>query len=233
MYSVGDREMVEVIVFAEGVTEEQFIKRVISPSLRAAQVFVKPQMLKTSKDASGGAVSFDRLKFNARNTLRQHPNVMLSTFLDLYGLDTSFPNFNEALQKTDVYDRTICLENALHAAIIEHVNCPASRFIPHIQPYEFEGLLFSDVAALSSVEPNLQLQASPLQDVRNAFETPEHINDSYETKPSSRLESILQPKYRKTRHGPLAAEKITLSKIETECVHFRRWMEKLRSLTTL
>lgn len=228
-----DREMVEVIVFAEGVTEEQFIKRVIAPSLWAAQVFVKPQMLKTSKDASGGAVSFDRLKFNARNTLRQHPNVTLSTFLDLYGLDTSFPNFNEALKKTDVYDRTACLENALHAAIIEHVSCPSNRFIPHIQPYEFEGLLFSDVAVLSTIEPNWQLRASPLQDVRNAFETPEHINDSYETKPSSRLESILQPKYRKTRHGPLAAEKITLSKMEIECVHFRGWMEKLRALAAV
>ncbi|MDX8379004.1 MAG: hypothetical protein R8K48_03010 [Gallionella sp.] len=42
-----------VIVFAEGSTEEQFIKRVVAPSLRAAQIFIKPQLLKTSKDANG------------------------------------------------------------------------------------------------------------------------------------------------------------------------------------
>ncbi len=225
--------MVEVIVFAEGQTEEQFIKRLVAPSLRAAQVFVKPQMLKTSKDASGGAVSFDRLKFYARNALRQYPNATLSTFLDLYGLETSFPDFIEAKRKPDVHSRTRCLETALHQAIVEHVGCRPKRFIPHIQPYEFEGLLFSDVTALSQTEPTWHQQLDKLAKVRNDFDTPEHINDSIETKPSRRLEDILKPKYKKTRHGPLAAEKITLSKMESECMHFHEWMNKLRSLSTI
>src|ERR1017187_5277072 len=112
--------MVEVIVFAEGPTEEQFIKRVVAPSLRPAQIFVKPQLLKTSRDAYGGAVSFDRLKFNARNTLRQNPNVVLSTFIDLYALETNFPAFQDAKDKSDIYTRTACLESALHQAIVEH-----------------------------------------------------------------------------------------------------------------
>jgi Domain of unknown function (DUF4276) len=223
--------MVEVYVFAEGPTEEQFIKRVIAPSLRAAQIFVKPQILQTSKNASGGAVNFDRLKFNARNTLRQYPNAILSTFLDLYGLDNSFPDFDAAKEASNVYARTLFLENALHAAIVEHVGCQTNRFIPHIQPYEFEGLLFSDVAALSRVEPNWQSKMPQLQTIRSAFETPEHINNSYERKPSKRLEETLTPKYKKTFHGPLAAEKITLSKMEAECVHFHGWMTKLRALS--
>lgn len=222
--------MLEVYVFAESPTEEQFIKRVIAPSLRAAQVFVKPQILQTSKNASGGAVNFDRLKFNARNTLRQHPNAILSTFLDLYGLDNSFPDFDAAKEQSNVYAKTICLEDALHAAIVEHLGCQTNRFIPHIQPYEFEGLLFSDVAVLSSVEANWQSKITHLKKIRLEFETPEHINNSYETKPSKRLEDALRPKYKKTFHGPLAAEKITLSKMEAECVHFRGWMEKLRAL---
>jgi hypothetical protein len=223
--------MVEVYVFAEGPTEEQFIKRVIAPSLRAAQVFVKPQILQTSKNASGGAVNFDRLKFNARNTLRQYPKAILSTFLDLYGLDNSFPDFYAAKEQSNVYAKTICLEDALHAAIVEHVGCQTNRFIPHIQPYEFEGLLFSDVAALSRVEPNWQSKMPQLQTIRSTFETPEHINNSYEKKPSKRLEEALTPKYKKTFHGPLAAEKITLSKMEVECVHFHGWMTKLRALS--
>ncbi len=48
--------MVEVVVFAEGPTEEQFIKRLVAPAVRRMQVFVKPQMLKTSQDARGGAI---------------------------------------------------------------------------------------------------------------------------------------------------------------------------------
>lgn len=227
---VGVRNMTEIIVFAEGPTEEQFIKRVIAPSLRSAQIFVKPQMLKTSRDASGGAISFDRLKFNARNTLRQNPNAVLSTFLDLYALETNFPAYIEAKNKPDIYTRTACLENALHQAIIEHADCRPERFIPHIQPYEFEGLLFSNVEALCDVEPSWNTSLTKLSAVRISFETPEHINDSYETKPSRRLENILQPKYQKKRHGPLCAERITLPVMEAECVHFREWMSKLRLL---
>ena len=222
--------MTEVIVFAEGPTEEQFIKRVIAPSLRPAQIFVKPQMLKTSKDAYGGAISFDRLKFNARNTLRQYPNAVLSTFIDLYALETNFPAYQDAKNKPDIYTRTACLESALHQAIIEHVGCRPERFIPHIQPYEFEGLLFSNVEALCDIEPTWHSYLSLLSIIRSSFETPEHINDSYENKPSHRLERALHPKYKKKRHGPLGAERITLPVMETECVHFREWMGKLRLL---
>jgi len=98
------------------------------------------------------------------------------------------------------------------------------------QPYEYEGLLFSDVEAMIGVEPAWIKSLSVLNKVRNEFETPEHINDSYETKPSKRLENLLQPKYHKTRHGPLAAERITLPVIERECAHFRGWIDKLRGL---
>lgn len=222
--------MTEVIIFAEGATEEQFIKRVVAPSLRPAQVFVKPQMLKTSRDAYGGAVSFDRLKFNARNTLLQNSNAVLSTFLDLYALEANFPAYQDAKAKSDIYSRTICLERALHQAIVEHVGCRPERFFPHIQPYEFEGLLFSNVEALCNVEPTWHSYLPKLSAVRSSFQTPEHINDNFETKPSRRLESVLRPKYQKTRHGPLGAERITLPVMEAECAHFREWMSKLRSL---
>lgn len=222
--------MLEVVVFAEGQTEEQFIKRVVAPSLRAQGIFLKPQTLNTSQDVKGGAVSFDRLKFNARNTLRQKPEARLTTFLDLYGLDTTFPCFDEAKKHADVYARAKLLEAALHQAIVTHVGCRPERFIPHIQPYEFEGLLFSDVGTLALTEPTWKNQLPKLQAVRAAFETPEHINNSYETKPSKRLEDILVPKYKKTRHGPLAAEKISLTVMEQECAHFKGWMTNLRKL---
>lgn len=222
--------MVEVIVFAEGQTEEAFIKQVVAPALRHLQVFVKPQMLNTSQTAKGGAVSFDRLKFNARNTLRQNSNVVLSTFLDLYALDSTFPSF-EAVKKTiDVYKKVQLLELALQAAIVEHVGSRPERFIPHIQPYEYEGLLFSDVDALSSIEPAWAASRVSLRKVRASVETPEHINDGYETKPSKRLEDLLHPKYKKTLHGPRAAQHITLEVIERECVHFKVWMDSLRAL---
>lgn len=222
--------MVEVIVFAEGPTEEQFIKRLVAPALRSLQVFVKPRMLNTSRHATGGAINFDRLKFSARNTLRQEPNVVLTTLLDLYGLDTTFPGFETAGAKPDMNSRVEYLEASLTKALVAHVGCRPERFIAHIQPYEYEGLLFADPQALVQTEPGWQTKLSQLIEIRKAYPTPEHINDSYETKPSRRLEELLQPRYKKTRHGPLAAEHITLPVMEKECPHFRGWMDSLRKL---
>lgn len=222
--------MIEVVVFTEGQTEEQFIKRVVAPLFHTHQIYLKPQTLNTSQDAKGGGINIDRIKLNARNTLRQNPNVVLTTFIDLYGLDTTFPSFTEAQRLNDIYTRTTLLESALHQTIVNHVGCRPERFIPYIQPYEFEGLLFSDVDALILTEPAWIYSLAELKAVRATFVTPEHINDSYETKPSKRLENILEPKYKKTRHGPLAAQKITLSVMERECLHFRSWMSQLRNL---
>lgn len=223
--------MVEVIVFVEGQTEERFIKLVISPALRHLQVFVKPLMLRTSKNAKGGAISFDRLKFNARNTLRQNPDAVLGTFFDLYALDTQFPAYEKAKLLTDVYARVKCLEDNLKLVITEYVGSRSNRFIPHIQPYEFEGLLFSDVAALSSIEPAWVNHLQKLREIRASVDSPENINDGYATKPSERLKKLLQPKYKKTTHGPRAANQITLEAIERECPHFKYWMDSLRALS--
>ena len=187
-------------------------------------------MLNTSKGAAGGAFNFDRLKLHARNTLRQNPSVVLSTFIDLYALDTSFPGFEESRQKQSMESRVAFLCEALHQAIVNNAGCRPERFIAHIQPYEFEGLLFSDPEALVQVEPDWHSSLEKLQAVRGEFPTPEHINDGYETKPSRRLEKLLQPGYKKTRHGPLAARHISLSTMERECAHFRAWMDRLRAL---
>jgi hypothetical protein len=224
--------MLEIIVFAEGQSDEKFIKEVIAPALRPLNLFLKPELLKTSQQARGGAVSFDRLKFYARNSLRQKPDAILTTFFDLYALDADFPRFHDSMKLPDIYQRATSIETAMHQAIVAQVGCRPDRFIPHIQPYEFEGLLFSNVNALINVEPDWKACLAPLQKVRAEFDTPEHINNSFETKPSKRLEDILRPKYKKTRHGPLIAKSIGLNNIEAECVHFKAWLDRLRALAS-
>lgn len=226
--------MVEVIVFAEGQTEVKFISEVVAPALRMMQIFVKAETLPTSSKSSGGAVNLERVKLHARNTLRSKKNVSLTTFLDLYALDTSFPNFEDSKRQSDIYTRTACLENALHQEIIEHVGCRPERFIPHIQPHEFEALLFSDVVVLCNtpeIHPHWTGLDAKLKQVFNekGIESPEHINGNYQTTPARRLEANL-PKYQKTKHGPIGAKYITLPVIERECRHFREWMDKLRAL---
>lgn len=117
--------MCEVIVFAEGPTEERFIKQVVAPALHGLQIYLKPQLLKTSQSGRGGALSIDRFLLNARNTLRQRPDALLSSFIDLYGLDTDFPAFEESKKLADVHQRVALLEQALHRAVVDHVGCRA------------------------------------------------------------------------------------------------------------
>ncbi len=222
--------MVEVIVISEGASEEQFIKKIVNPQLNVLGVFLKPIQLPTSSQSKGGAVTFDRVKFYLRNILNQHSKAIVSTFLDLYALDTKFPAFDKTKKQIDVHLRVKTLEEALHAEMVEFVGCRSERFIPHIQPYEFEALLFSDVKALTSAVPTWPTFIGSLEKIQQDFATPEHINDSYETRPSKRLESVLQPKYKKMHHAGLAAERITLAVIEEKCAHFKSWMDKLRAL---
>jgi hypothetical protein len=70
-----------------------------------------------------------------------------------------------------------------------------------------------------------------LIEIRNAAASPEHINDNPETKPAAHLERELRnPSYRKRRHGPIAAQKIGLAKIEAECAFFAAWLAQIREL---
>lgn len=225
--------MVTVYVFAEGQTEESFIKNVVAPSLSYSGIYVTPMRMPTSSSGKGGSISYQRLVKNAKNLLAQQNNTYLTTFFDYYQLDNSFPGFDQLKTKNDIYNKIAHLETSLHVQLTQEIGCRPERFIPHIQPHEFEALVFSDVSKFSDVEPDWINCVSELEKVRGQYENPEYINNSFETAPSKRLESLLVPKYRKTRHGPLLAQEITLEVIERECPHFKEWMDKLRALKDL
>ena len=225
--------MITVYVFVEGQTEEGFIKNVVAPSLVYLEIYLIPMLIPTSKSGKGGAVSYERFLKNATNILRQQKDTYLTSFLDFYQLDNHFPKFNELDKQNGIYNKIRTLEESLHLDLINKVGCMSERFIPHIQPHEFEALLFSDVSKFSDVEPDWINCISKLEDICEQYENPEHINNSFETAPSKRLGSLLVPKYHKTRHGPLLAQEITLEVIERECPHFKEWMDKLRALKDL
>lgn len=214
-----------VIILVEGQSEETFIRDTVAPAFWPLNIFLETRNF-------AGNVNFDRFCLHMRNILKERDDTIISTMLDLYRLDKHFPGYLNINHLPEVYQKVAKLEQQLHDYITVQYHCRPERFIPYIQPYEFEGLLFSDTNALIQIEPAWQKQVAELQAIRNAFETPEHINNSYETKPSKRLE-CLSPKYRKTRHGPLAAQRITLATIERECAHFHQWMERLRALQNI
>ncbi|RYH67682.1 MAG: DUF4276 family protein [Alcaligenaceae bacterium] len=222
--------MRRVIVVCEGQTEEAFVSRLLTPAFLPLNMHIQGITVQTSPGHKGGALNYDRLLPTLRNALAGGSVAAVSTFIDLYKLDTGFPGFDAAAPLA-LQHRLDALENALHADVVGQCGCDPARFVPHIQPHEFEALLFSDVQTLIGVEAGWDSALLPLLAARAVVATPEDINHGPATKPAAQLGALLQrPNFRKVRHGPIAAERIGLARIEAECPRFALWLTRLRAL---
>ena len=193
--------MIEVIVVGEGPTEETFVRDVLVRPLAEREVFLHPRLIPTSPSARGGALSRHRVVRYLRNTLREREDTYVTTLFDLYGLTGDFPGRAEAAAIADPIARASAIEERFAAEVDEAAQCREGRFIAHIQPYEFESLLFAEIGRLAEVEPAWQTYIAELEAARAAAASPEHINDGQETHPSARLRRLLSPRYEKVLHG--------------------------------
>ena len=164
-----------------------------------------------------------------RDTLRQQRDTYVTTFFDLYGLPSDFPG--PAVSPADPLEHAAAIEAALHEEVVRVVRCRPDRFLPHIQPYEFEALLFSDPSHFAREQPEWEQPAEELAAARRGAASPEHVNDGPDTHPSARLNHL--PGYHKVRDGTAVAERIGLDRIRRECVHFGEWLTRLESLPVL
>lgn len=225
--------MVDVILLAEGQTEEAFTKRVLAPELGAIGVFVYPRCIPTSEHGRGGALNWARVRRFVRNTLLERNDTYVTTFFDLYSLTADFPGLRAARRLIDPLDRARDIERGFHQSVITDVNCRPERFIPHVQPYEFESLLFTDIDVLSQEISAWQPQLRRLREARQRAQSPEHINDGPQTHPSARLIGILDPSYEKVVHGAGVAERLGTARIRHECAHFGAWLARIEALPPL
>ena len=70
-----------------------------------------------------------------------------------------------------------------------------------------------------------------LKAIRDAFATPEDINNSRLTAPSKRiLQTFKSGEYSKTEHGPIIASEIGLVLIRQECSQFNGWVGQLEAM---
>ena len=102
------------------------------------------------------------------------------------------------------------------------------RFVPYVVMHEFEALLFSDCDGFARAVGRPEL-ASSLRAVRERYGSPEEIDDSPDSAPSKRVETILS-KYEKPLLGALAALEIGLRSMRAACPGFRCWLERLENL---
>jgi len=204
-------------ISVEGQTEEAFFKNTIVPYLFQYGIYVDIIIVTTSKDKCGrknrgGCINIDRIKNEVQKLLNSYDYV--TTFYDFYGF-TKRP--------TDNIDE---LELTLYNLFSNN------KFVPYVQKYEFETLLFSkpeyftDYFGSDRVEIEMKKIIREYQDI-------ELINDSIQTAPTKRIAKLFELEnelYDKVFHGEGIASDIGINQIKKESNRFNRWLEKIVSL---
>jgi len=225
--------MPRLLVHVEGQTEESFVNEVLKERLiQFGYEGVGARLLGNARqrDRRGGARGWDTVKRDIIGHLKQDPDCIATTMVDYYGLPQSgskaWPG-RAAATAIVVTDKGPHIEAALLNDLANDMGTgfDRRRFLPFVVVHEFEGLLFSDCPAFARAVGRAAL-STPLQDIRNQFDTPEHINDSPTTAPSKRVEALI-PGYEKPLLGTLAALEIGLDSIRAACAHFRAWLDEL------
>lgn len=229
--------MTRLLIHVEGETEETFVNRVLAPHLyRVGYVQVGARLMGNARQRSGrgGGRAWSSVRQGIVNHLNADTGGIVSTMVDYYGLPQTgpkaWPNRADAA-RLSFPCRPASVENALHDDVISHMGrgFNASRFVPFVMMHEFEALLFSDCQRFAEGigrEPQL---ARDFQNIRDQFDTPEHINDSPFTTPSKRILALV-PGYQKPLDGTNVALQIGLDTIRGQCSHFADWLSRLEQL---
>ncbi len=218
--------VVRVLVYAEGQTEEVFVKQVIVPHLSPRGIYVIPTLAKTRRTKygphfKGGITSYERTRRDILGLLGDSNATLVTTMIDFYGLPREFPGV-ASIPSGSCYARVAYLEEAFS----KEIGHP--RFKPYFQLHEFEALVFvrpSEVARVFGL-PEKQPE---LESIRALFGSPEEIDDGETTAPSKRLRALF-PAYQKPLHSPLIARRTGLEALRKECRHFDGWLNLLERL---
>jgi uncharacterized protein DUF4276 len=224
-----------LLVHVEGQTEETFVDEIIAPHLGQFGAAVSARLLGNARQRSqrGGICAWGTAKRDIVNHLRSDAGCAATLMVDYYGLpksgDREWPG-RAAAQNLPFGQRASAVQKALLNDIEIEMgdNFDSDRFIPFVVMHEFEALLFSDCNSFAMAIGRPEL-APQFQDIRDAFQSPEEINDSPITAPSKRIIGLV-PGYEKPLLGVLAALDIGLDIIRAECPNFRAWLENLEAL---
>lgn len=219
--------MRKLFVYVEGQTEERFVKSLLVPYLETRTIYCQPIVATTKLVYSqplfkGGAPKYHKAKKEIWRLLGDTSALGVTTMLDYYGLDTSFPG-RSSPKGSNCYDRVRFVEEAIRNDL------GSSKFLPFLTLHEFEGLLFSSPQAMAAMLPGGRDLQRTFEAIRRQFQTPEEINDQNPTAPHQRIINAY-PNYEKPLHGSLIASRIGLQGIRAECPHFDSWLRELEQL---
>ncbi len=184
--------MKRLAIIVEGFTEQDFVQTILINNLSNLHI--------AYINLRGGRISINSIIRDVSNLIDNYDYV--TTLIDYYGLKETN---NKSIEEIEVELQQKIANN---------------RFIPYIQKYEFEALLFSDIA---KIENSLGKRFTQKK-IKNK---PEEINHN---NPPSKLLARIFPDYIKRSHGNAILKEIGLQNIREQCPRFDEWIKKLEKL---
>ena len=204
--------MKRLMVYCEGPSEESFVEAVLAPYFLGMNVFVSPI-------GAGGVSKYSKIKKELIRICKGDPTAVITTMLDYYGLPSDTIGVSTA--SGTIYEKAQHIEEAVEEDLGKLGNLFFNLII-----HEYEGLLFANTSAFEDIANEKQLAA--LRNISESFETPEHINNSFNTTPSKRIQKII-PSYSKVNDGTKVALKTGIEIMSAKCRHFGQWLVKLNT----
>ncbi|MCH9845285.1 MAG: DUF4276 family protein [Alphaproteobacteria bacterium] len=184
--------MKRLVIIVEGFTEQDFVEKILKNNLVNLSI--------DYINLRGGRISIDSIIKNVQRLIHNYDYV--TTLVDYYGFKNS--------QQMSVEE----IERELQKRIAN------DKFIPYLQKYEFEALLFSD-------KEKIEISLGKHEELTKNKNRPEEINHG---NPPSKLLSSFFSKYIKRVHGINILKTIGFQKIRQECPRFNEWITKLETL---
>lgn len=189
---------VNVDIIFEGKTESYFVKLVLNQYFSKFNIFLK------SYDLGGNVTTEKIVKY-----LKRAKNPIRTTLVDFYG-------YKKSNGKT---------ADELESEILAYFD-DKYFVLPYIQMHEIEALWFSDINKIAEKMNANSKQLEKLQAIIDTYPNPEDINNSRDTAPSKRLETIFVG-YDKPSDGAKIAQEIPVELYMEKCPRFKEWVENI------
>ena len=209
----------------------------LMPELSSHGVYADARCVLTGvhrgKKSRGGLRNYEKLSNDILLWMKEDsgPDSWFTTMVDYYDLPVNFPGCEACRSKAKATERVECLESAFDADISSKL-APAfglKRFVPHIQLYEFETLLFTDAHKFLLRFPSAKEESLALAEICVKAKGPENIDGGAATHPSRRINDAIRG-YDKRSNGIELALAIGLPDIRAACPHFNAWVSRLERL---
>jgi hypothetical protein len=226
--------MTRLLIHVEGETEEAFVNELMAPHLyNHGFTSVSARLLGNARmrERRGGIRSWQSVKKDIARHLQNDTGAASATFVDFYALPAhgqdAWPGRSDANTIAFAKKAALIEERISDDIKADFGSVVTERFFPYIVMHEFEGLLFSNPTAFCQGIGRPEL-TNHFQSIRDQFQSPEEINDSYTTAPSKRIIAAI-PNYQKPLYGTLAALEIGLFDMRSACPLFNAWVKKLEA----